>query len=449
MQINELKYIATLSISCIASLRRYLLDDDDDEVETIIKPQVSESQWLDILALRGLLTYKISHHCLKKRWSVDYGIDVKTRRRLAAVPFRGMDTPMERTDFGHPDVGLVFTHLSYYYSGLDEKQMKDALVRLKELAQRDAEYLQWLDASGQDKEWLSEKGIVTDVKAINMDDSNQVRTLIQFFRFNVAAIHFWLNTFVLPKETKQFPTKLVASSWDLARPQSQSMRGFSGTKDSSRLLPIQVELGSLEQLDGTDGDVLDRILRLENRKLLQFSKDVCSGDKIIDFIVATDSVQPSVLIDVGALMVGISNHQVAKYWLSQAPEKFVAAAYFDENQVIMRQLGHGHSVSFLAPPEIYSQLCIFLKADQPEPDSSHVLSWALNNTVNQLEKGMMEWAAQGTVFSRREAAIQILTNAFDSSDGSISPKDLKTYLHLVQIPEFTRLGKFSLNNFLL
>ncbi len=324
---------------------------------------------------------------------------------------------MERTDFGHPDVGLVFTHLSYYYSGLDEMQMKDALVRLKELAQRDAEYLQWLDASGQDKEWLSEKGIVTDVKAINMDDSNQVRTLIQFFRFNVAAIHFWLNTFVLPKETKQFPTKLVASSWDLARPQSQSMRGFSGTKDSSRLLPIQVELGSLEQLDETDGDVLDRILRLENRKLLQFSKDVCSGDKIIDFIVATDSVQPSVLIDVGALMVGMSNHQVAKYWLSQAPEKFVAAAYFDEDQVTvllrdghstplafsplkqcldkvliylddihtrgtdfkfpipshavvtlgrdlpkdklvqaamrMRQLGHGHSVSFLAPPEIY------------------------------------------------------------------------------------------------
>ena len=208
-----MKYLSTLNSSCVASLRRYLLDDTDCEVKSGIKPQLSDSQWLDILVLRGLLNYKVLHHCLKKRWSVDYGVDVKTRRRLVAVPFRGMDTPMERTDFGHPDVGLVFTHLSYYHSGLSDQQMMQALVRLKELAQRDAEYLQWLDASGKEKE-----SIVTDVNAINLDDQNQVRLLVNFFRFNVTTIHFWLNTFVLPKVTKQFPSKLVASSWDLARP---------------------------------------------------------------------------------------------------------------------------------------------------------------------------------------------------------------------------------------
>ncbi len=415
---------------------------------------------------------------------------------------------MERTDFGHPDVGLVFTHLSYYYSGLDEKQMMQALIRLKELAQRNAEYLQWLDASGEKKESLSAMGIVTDVNAINLDDHNQVRLLVDFFRFNVTTINFWLNIFVLPKETKQFPSKLIASSWDLARPQSQPMRGFSGTKDSSRLLPIQVELGSLEQLDGTDGDVLYRVLRPENRQVFQLSTDICSGEQVIDFIVSTGNTQPSVLIDVGALMVGMSNRQVAEVWLSKAPKKFVAAAYFDGNKVIallrdghstplafsplkqclgkvliylddihtrgtdfkfpipsravvtlgrdlpkdklvqaamrMRQLGHGHSVSFLAPREIYLQLCSFLETDQLQPDSSHVLGWALSNTVRQLEKGMLEWAAQGNNFSRREAANQIMENSSGSSNHPISPEDLKTYLHLVQIPEITRLGKFCL-----
>jgi len=110
----------------------------------------------------------------------------------------------------------------------------------------------------------------------------------------------------------------------------------------------------------------------------------------------------------------------------------------------MRQLGHGHSVSFLAPREIYFQLCNFLDTNQHQPDSTHVFGWALNNSVRQLEKGMLEWAAQGNNFSRREAAIQIIENPSGSSNHSINPADLKTYLHLVQIPEITRLGKFCL-----
>ena len=50
-----------------------------------------------------------------------------------AVPFRGKDTPMERADFGHPDVAIVLTHLSYYYSGLEGKQVKESLELLKRL----------------------------------------------------------------------------------------------------------------------------------------------------------------------------------------------------------------------------------------------------------------------------------------------------------------------------
>ena len=62
----------------------------------------------------------------------------------------------------------------------------------------------------------------------------------------------------------------------------------------------------------------------------------------------------------------------------------------------MRQLGHGHSVSFLAPKEVYSQLKLLTDT---EPDSSHVIQWALRNTANQLQSGMLEWATQGTRFS--------------------------------------------------
>ena len=47
------------------------------------------------------------------------------------------------------------------------------------------------------------------------------------------------------------------------------------------------------------------------------------------------------LIDVGALMIGMTNEQVAKYWLRQSPSRFVAAAYFEGNEVwVVHRDGH-------------------------------------------------------------------------------------------------------------
>ena len=52
------------------------------------------------------------------------------------------------------------------------------------------------------------------------------------------AIDFYLATVVFPKEMKQFPLKLSASGWDLAKSKTQPLTGFSGTNDSKGLLPL-------------------------------------------------------------------------------------------------------------------------------------------------------------------------------------------------------------------
>jgi hypothetical protein len=44
--------------------------------------------------------------------------------RLMAVPFRAKDVATENTEFGHPDVAIVLTQVSYYYSGLNDFQLK-------------------------------------------------------------------------------------------------------------------------------------------------------------------------------------------------------------------------------------------------------------------------------------------------------------------------------------
>ena len=470
-QASDLSYMSTMNSKYRQLLEQYLLNEPVTKQEILyMKRKLSDQQWKDLMIVRGLLSTEILLFCLKKRWSVDYGVDVKTKRRLMAVPFRGKDTPIERTEFGHTDVGIVFSHLSYYYSGLSDEQMKDALTKMKSQSQRDSEYQTWTDASAAEE--MAEHGIIADVNAINLDDDLQLKKLTAFFRFNTSAIHFWLNTSVLPKETKQFPYKLVATSWDLARAQSQPMRGFSGTKDSCRLLPLHVSLGSLPQLEGTDGDVLARVTSAENRKVFELPADV-SADQVVNFIVDSGrrGSAASVLIDVGALMVGMTNQQVAQYWLSKSGEHFVAAVYFEGNQVMvvlrdghtslfnfsplkqclqkvliymddihtrgtdfkfpiptrafvtlgrdlpkdklvqacmrMRQLGHGHCVSFLAPKEIYAKLQD-ISPPQQQPDSRQVIEWSLSNTSHQLENGMLEWASQGIVYSRRLTANELV-----------------------------------------
>ena len=261
-----------------------------------------------------------------------------------AVPYKGKDTPNERADFGHPDVAIFFSHLSYYYSGLEEKQIKESLELLKRLPQCDAEYQSWIDQNK--KEELIENEITTDCKAINLGDSIKMQKLVNFFRFNTAIINFWLNKFVFPKETRQFPFKLVSSAWDLAKDQSQPMRGFSGTKDSCRLLPLGTKLSSLPQLESTDGDVLARVTAKENRRVFKLPSD--DSVKVLDFIVSLKD-GGSVLIDVGALMIGISNEQVAKYWLHRSPSRFIAAVYFEGNKVMVI-LRDGHKTEFNYSP---------------------------------------------------------------------------------------------------
>ena len=73
----------------------------------------------------------------------------------------------------------------------------------------------------------------------------------------------------------------------------------------------------------------------------------------------------------------------------------------------MRQLGQGHCVSFLAPKEIHTQLKLLSALSTP--DSAHVIQWALKNTTNQLQSGMLEWVTQGLIFFRRVAAMDAIT----------------------------------------
>jgi hypothetical protein len=69
-----------------------------------------------------------------------------TARKRLAVPFRAAHVPAERSEYAQPDTALCLTTLAYYYDGLTQQQLLDALKVLLSLglnAQREC-YKEWL-----------------------------------------------------------------------------------------------------------------------------------------------------------------------------------------------------------------------------------------------------------------------------------------------------------------
>lgn len=69
-----------------------------------------------LMILSGLLRFEVLKLALMKRWRVNYGVK-EDGPRLMAVPYKAKDVAAEMTEFGHPDVAICLTQLSYYYSG--------------------------------------------------------------------------------------------------------------------------------------------------------------------------------------------------------------------------------------------------------------------------------------------------------------------------------------------
>lgn len=83
-----------------------------------LKPieRLTEQKQNIIYILSGLLRFEVLKLALTKRWRVNYGVDEKSKSKMA-IPFKAKDVAAEMTEFGHPDVAVCFTLMSYYYSG--------------------------------------------------------------------------------------------------------------------------------------------------------------------------------------------------------------------------------------------------------------------------------------------------------------------------------------------
>jgi hypothetical protein len=293
-------------------------------------PETQSSILDTLLLLRGMLQNGIMLHALKdKRYRVNYGLDLT--RSLLAVPFRAKDLPSPRSEFGHPDLTILLTCLSYYYGGLDVEMIKLTLRQLLKSGTPELTYAEWLYPCRSDI-----PGQLHSLKALNMQDEKMLeRSLFPFLKYNKLFIDSYLNWFVFPKQAKEFPSRLSSSGWDLASKKANLSTGFSGTNDGRFLLPTTVvQLDRQAQLH-TNAKVLSYLLQEENSKVHVFSYDNDSSTLLAEILGLNP--RPTVVLDVGAQILDRSNREFSRIWLESYKDhpNIKAIIFFEQDELVV------------------------------------------------------------------------------------------------------------------
>ncbi|KAJ4298924.1 hypothetical protein N0V90_004167 [Kalmusia sp. IMI 367209] len=300
--------------------------------------------------LRGLFVHRIFLSTLKKRWNVQYGLH--PTRDPIAVPYHAKGVPSPTSEWGHPDVAIILTCLSFYYQGLELKQFKQAFEHLLKSDEPSIEYDKWASKHLP--------GSLRDYNAINVEDNAQLRELHQHVRFNVYLLDFYLNNFIFPRHAKQFDTKLQASGWDLVlfdptlKSNSQTT-GFSGTNDSRHQLPLTIKQNDLSNLAHTNAEVLSYLLEPRNRHYVRMVDDsgrrLSEEDLLQRLYKSISNAQERIriLIDAGAQILEHDNYSLAKAWLKIDWEA-TAAVFFDSDHRPWVLYRRGKRIPLLASP---------------------------------------------------------------------------------------------------
>lgn len=333
-----------------AVLYRFLTDHDMSEAD--IKPLQryvlsTESMWRSLRLLRGLIGGGVLAFALgQKRWRVNYGLDLS--RTMLAVPYRAKDSPATRAEFSHPDGTIVLTCLSYYYGGLSNDQLHTAFEKLLLSDHAQEEFERWV----QDAPELPLK--FQQLTGINLSDAMQCSQIVfPSLRFAKGAIDFYMSRLVFPREMKEFPHKLSASGWDIARAKVHPTTGFSGTNDSRYILPLSVSQCDLPPQLHTNAAVLGCLMRPENKfkhAIKESKRDNFDAESLLQLVIRSEP-PVRVILDVGAQVLEWKNEEVAQAWLSRVPASDAqAVVFFDDNNNLLVLSRDGITESLMISP---------------------------------------------------------------------------------------------------
>jgi Protein of unknown function (DUF3645) len=254
--------------------------------------------------------------------------------------------PSLRAEFGHPDVAIVLTCLSYYYGGLTKDQMLLCFDLLSKVDNPEMEYDHWVEL-GQD----IPEGLLR-LNGVNTEDKTQVdELLVPLFSKNKGVVDFYLAQVVFPRAAREFPFKLPTSAWDLVEAKKNVTTGFSGTNDNRYLLPTSIIQEDPDFVLGTNALVLRHLLLPENDHYECTEGDNGAREPATDFLQRLVKKEPEirVLLDVGAQMLELRNKELARHWLSLRSD-VSAAVFVNDSDHLTVVTSDGISEPFISSP---------------------------------------------------------------------------------------------------
>ena len=307
-------------------------------------------------------------HCLQKIDRVAFGLlttdefealkrdepHMPRSRLKLAIPFVGKDVPSRASEFAHPDVLIGHTVLAYRYEGLREVDVRDDVIknvradfekeagsfRLRRSAQLFASWVH--EAGGVIKgevgaDAADEECVIVPLWLLERSNVEQLQRITKLLRRHPRTIDYYLSNLVFPEYMKQQTQKLSASGQELGGAAFFGQRlGFSGTP--SDLLPL--DLGRCEYERGSEGHMLN-VLTDPRIVSVQHAPSEWSVDAILDLIANAEPAF-NALIDVGALITGISNQQVAESLLARGLPWCDGVVFLnerDEKMIFVRATG--------------------------------------------------------------------------------------------------------------
>jgi hypothetical protein len=277
-------------------------------------------------------------HCISKINRVAYGLlpawmnseSESITRRYMAIPFEGKDTPSAASEFSHPDILIILTLLAYRYEGLRPSDMQKVVSMLKASLKREAGPLKKRPSYRTFEHWLataeSTQADVTSAAILPLElfdpnDGRQGQLLWSLLRRQRAVISFFIRKFVFPQCLHHKHRKISATGEELGGETVFKVRlGFSGTP--STLLPTS--LGQCDFEPGTEGQIA-RVLS-DPRVVSARTFDDWSVEDILTSI-ATAEPPIHAIIDIGALITGLENHEVATFLLDHGLRSMSGVVY--------------------------------------------------------------------------------------------------------------------------
>lgn len=313
---------------------------------------------------------------------------------------------------------------------------------------------------------------------VNLSDPKQRNELVfPLFRHNMHVIDFFLSNLVYPREAKTFEHKLICTAWDLVSDNLEhTVSGFSGTNDTKNILPLPIMQNDLKELEKTNDNVRNILLRQENSGYHHLPANV----RGLQILILLSKLKIPVLLDAGACMLELNNQQVAKQWLNFVDSTlFDATVYFDTADVMMtidrtgiitefdysvyrnkldrclvylddshtrgtdlkfplgwkacvtlsgeitrdktvqacmrmRLLGHGHSIVFMASYEADVRIRDHCNLGNAIPRSKNVIDFICNNSRRFEEENTVHWSAAAYNYCKKLAAHKMHENSPES-----------------------------------